>query len=603
MYLDFNRKQEILEKKDAAERLTETIAVLMHEIEILQMQREIQMKVKTNLDKTQKEFILREHIKTLREELDDKTEEDDEASAYMARIAESGMPAEQTEKMEREVRRLARTPQHSAEAAVIRDYLETALDLPWRKKTKENPNLAVAERILEKDHYGLTKVKERIMEFLAVKHNTSGGAAETPILCLVGPPGVGKSSVAKSVARALKRKFIRVSLGGVRDEADIRGHRKTYIGAMPGRVLYAMKQAKVTNPLILLDELDKMNEDARGNPAAALLEVLDQEQNNSFRDHYLEMDYDLSGVFFICTANSADRIPQPLADRLEIIPLSSYTENEKLHIAVKYLYPRQIKKHGLKRSQLRIDENAIKEMILSYTREAGVRELERMIAKLCRKAVKAVVMDRKPAVGVTKENLADYLGKPQYRRRQKEEAPQTGVCTGLAWTAMGGDTLAVEVNTMKGAGKFELTGNMGQVMKESAQAAVSYVRSRAGDLGINGKFYKDTDIHIHIPEGSVPKDGPSAGITMAAALTSALSGSLISDDVAMTGEITIRGRVLPVGGLKEKILAAKNAGITSVILPAENKNDVSEIEDEITSGLNLHYVKEMDEVLRIALKP
>jgi ATP-dependent Lon protease len=483
----------------------------------------------------------------------------------------------------------------------MRDYIERVLELPWFTKSKENRNLNRAAAQLDKDHYGLEKVKERVIEFLAVRQNAA--SLDAPILCLVGPPGVGKTSIARSVAKALDRKYVRMSLGGVRDEAEIRGHRKTYVGAMPGRILDAMRQAATMNPLILLDEIDKLGSDFRGNPAAALLEVLDEEQNCAFRDHYLELPYDLSDVLFICTANALEGIPQPLIDRLEIIEIFSYTQDEKQHIAEDFLLPKQLKKHGLRKAQLRCPPAVITDIIQFYTREAGVRQLERLIASLCRKTVKLLITEAQKSVRVNSKNLSSFLGKRKYRTQPANTAMEVGICQGLAWTASGGDTLSIEVNTMRGAGKFKLTGNVGKVMEESAQAAVSYIRSHSDQLSIHRNFYKDTDIHIHIPEGATPKDGPSAGITMATALASALTGTPVNHKIAMTGEITIRGRVLPIGGLKEKILAAKNAGIQTVLLPLENESDLSEISADIKEGLDFVLVKTMEEVLTRALAP
>jgi ATP-dependent Lon protease len=525
---------------------------------------------------------------------------DDELENYRAKIASGNYPEFVAEKLSQELRRLAHAGNFSAESAVLRDYIERVLELPWNNKTKENSSLTHAEEILEKDHYGIAKVKERIVEFLAVRQNSSD--LDAPIICLAGPPGVGKTSIAKSIARALNRKYVRMSLGGVRDESEIRGHRKTYVGAMPGRLIEAIRQAGALNPLILMDEIDKMSSDFRGNPASALLEALDAEQNNTFRDHYLELPFDLSDALFICTANQVENVPQPLMDRLEIIQLASYTEDEKLHIALDFLVPKQLKKHGLKKSQIRFQNEAINHIIRFYTREAGVRQLERMIATICRKAVKTLLIEERKSVNVTADNLETHLGKKKFRSQIKNGQPEVGVCRGLAWTSVGGDTLSIEVNTMKGTGKFKLTGNIGKVMEESALAAISYIRAQHEQLSIRKGFYKDTDIHIHIPEGATPKDGPSAGITMATAMVSALTDTPVSNQVAMTGEITIRGRVLPIGGLKEKILAAKSAGIQKVLLPWDNESDLSEINQEIKDGMDLVLVKTMDDVLNQSLE-
>ncbi|MDL2248556.1 endopeptidase La, partial [Tyzzerella sp. OttesenSCG-928-J15] len=484
---------------------------------------------------------------------------------------------------------------HAQEGVVIRDYIDWVLDIPWSEKSEENPDLRKAEKILNEDHHGLSEVKERVLEFLAVRQNTE--RLDSPVLCLVGPPGVGKTSVAKSVARALNREYVRMSLGGVRDEAEIRGHRRTYIGAMPGRIISAMKQAKTTNPVILLDEIDKLTSDQRGDPASALLEVLDAEQNNDFRDHYIEMAYDLSDVMFICTANDPSTIPPALFDRLEIIELSSYTQNEKEQIAEKFLIKKQMRKHGIHSGVLYIEPKAIPIIIEYYTKEAGVRQLERLIAKICRKAVKKTLMGEEMPIEVYAKDVEEYLGARKYKAAERNVITEPGIAIGLAWTKFGGDTMPIEVNSFKGKGKFEFTGNVGKVMQESAQAAVSYIRANCDKLGVNDSFYKNTDIHIHIPEGAVPKDGPSAGISMCTAMISQLSGKMVSDNVAMTGEITIRGRVLPVGGLKEKILAAKIKGIENIILPFDNIGDVADIEADIKSNLNLVYVKTMDEVV------
>jgi len=594
------QQQHLLEETNCLERLKNAFGILTYELDVLRMQRGLYEKVKVSLDKSQRDYILREQLKAIHTELGDAESMDNDLESYRARIASGNYPAFVVEKLNQELRRLAHAGNFSAESAVLRDYIERVLELPWKKKSRENNSLSHAEEVLDKDHYGLTKLKERIVEFLAVRQNSSN--LDSPIICLAGPPGVGKTSIAKSIARALNRKYVRMSLGGVRDESEIRGHRKTYVGAMPGRLIESMRQAGTLNPLILLDEIDKMSSDFRGNPASALLEVLDNEQNNTFRDHYLELPYDLSDVMFICTANQIESVPQPLIDRLEILQLASYTEDEKLHIATGFLMPKQLKKHGLKKSQIRLQSEAISHIIRYYTREAGVRQLERMVATVCRKTVKTLLTEERKSVTVNKDNLEAYLGKKKYRLQEKNEIPEVGVCRGLAWTSAGGDTLSIEVNTMKGSGKFKLTGNIGKVMEESAHAAISYIRSRHEQLSIRKGFYKDTDIHIHIPEGATPKDGPSAGITMATAMVSALTETPVNNQIAMTGEITIRGRILPIGGVKEKILAAKSAGIQKVLLPLENENDLSEINQGVKDGLDLVLVKTMEDVLNQALE-
>ncbi|MDR1537607.1 MAG: endopeptidase La [Clostridiales bacterium] len=596
--MPFEKQQILLEEIDASSRLEKAIGILSYELDVLRMQRSLYEKIRVGVEKSQREYILREQLKAIYEELGDDNGTS-EIEAYKEKIASSSLPQYAADKLSQELRRLEKSHSASTDAATLRDYLDRALELPWGVKTKENTDLLHAKEILEKDHYGLDKVKERILEFLAARQLAS--SLNAPIICLLGPPGVGKTSIAKSVASALGRKYARMSLGGVRDEADIRGHRKTYVAAMPGRFIEAMRQAGSSNPLILLDEIDKLSSDGRGSPASALLEALDSEQNSGFRDHYLEMPFDLSDVLFICTANTMETVPQPLIDRLEVIQLSSYTQDEKLHIAVNFLFPKQLMKHGLKKSQIRIKENVINDMILFYTREAGVRQLEREIGTVCRKAAMIFLTEKRRSLTLSTENLESFLGKKKYRKSARPIFSEIGVCQGLAWTPVGGDTLSIEVNTMKGTGKFKLTGNIGNIMAESAQAAISYVRSRQEQLSISKTFYRDTDIHMHIPEGATPKDGPSAGITMACALVSALTGRPILNSVAMTGEITIRGRVLPVGGLKEKILAAKAAGISKVLIPFDNSPDLSELSAEITEGLEFVLIKSMDEVLSHAL--
>ncbi|MDR1913190.1 MAG: endopeptidase La [Clostridiales bacterium] len=592
--------QSLLEERDGLIRLQKAVSFLTYELDLLKIQRGLYEKIKLNLDKNQRDYILREQLKAIHNELGDGDNVDDDLEVFREKMASAHLPEYVTQKLDKEIKRLKHSGGFAAEAFVLRDYIERVLDLPWHYKTKENMNLSHAEEVLEKDHYGLRKVKERVIEFLAVRQQTS--ALDAPIICLLGPPGVGKTSIAKSIARALNRKYVRMSLGGVRDEAEIRGHRKTYVGAMPGRMIDAMRQAGTLNPLILLDEIDKMTADFRGNPASALLEVLDSEQNVNFRDHYLELPFDLSDVLFICTANQLDGIPQPLIDRLEIIQLASYTEDEKIHIGMDFLLAKQLKKHGLRKNQLKFQNETYGALIRFYTREAGVRQLERAIAQICRKVVKILLTEEKKSVTVTPGNLETFMGNKKFRENKKNENAEVGICRGLAWTSVGGDTLSVEVNTMKGTGKFKLTGNIGKVMEESAHAAISYIRSRHEQLSIRKGFFKDTDIHIHIPEGATPKDGPSAGITMATAMVSALTDIPVSNQVAMTGEITIRGRVLPIGGLKEKILAAKNAGIQKVLLPWENESDLSEINQDVKEGLDLILVKTMDEVLSQALE-
>ena len=597
-----DNKQLILEELDEYRRLTMAVKFLFKEISVLKLQREIFAKVKTNIDQTQKEYFLREQVKVIQKELGDKEGVTGDLADYRERISKGRYPDVALEKLEKELKRLERMNASGPESSITRDYIEWVLDLPWHKKTRENRDLAKAQTVLDKDHYGLEKVKERVVEFLAVRQTAS--PLDAPIICLVGPPGVGKTSIAKSIARALQRKYVRMSLGGVRDEAEIRGHRRTYIGSIPGRIMYAMKQAGSVNPLILLDEVDKMSRDLRGDPASALLEVLDGEQNKAFRDHYLELPYDLSDVLFICTANTADSIPDALRDRLEIITLSSYTYDEKINIASRFLVDKQIRKHGLKKNQLRIKQDALSDVLHYYTKESGVRQLERCVGQLCRKAVKELLTaENKKTVTIDSDNLENYLGKRKFHLHPANELPEIGIARGLAWTKVGGDTLSIEVNTVKGSGKFELTGNMGTVMKESARAAMSYVRSEhVVDVHMPKKFYKNRDIHIHIPEGAVPKDGPSAGITMATAMVSALSGIPVRNDVGMTGEITIRGRVLPIGGIKEKVLAAKSAGLKKVILPLENEGDLKELPENVTTGIEFVLAKHMDEVLSHALQ-
>lgn len=594
-------KQKLLEAVDLVERLETLYTILSRELEILELERKIGARVRKQMEKTQKEYYLREQLKAIQKELGERDEEENEAQEFKQRIAAAALPPEVREKAEKEADRLGKMPPMAAEAVVVRSYLEWLLALPWEVQTEDRLDLDQAERILNEDHYGLKKVKERILEYLAVRKLAE--KMKGPILCLVGPPGVGKTSLAKSVARAMQRRFVRISLGGVRDEAEIRGHRRTYVGALPGRIIQGMRQAGSKNPVFLLDEIDKMSMDFRGDPSAALLEVLDPEQNNSFSDHYIELPFDLSRVLFITTANSTHTIPRALLDRMEVINLPGYTEEEKVHIGRSFLLPKQIREHGLKPEQISISDNTIKALIREYTREAGVRNLERSIATLCRKAAREIVQGRVKEVRITSRNLNTFLGPPRYRFGLAEKTDEVGVATGLAWTEVGGDVLSVEVSIMRGKGNLMLTGQLGDVMRESAQAGYTYIRSRARELGIPEDFHEKEDVHIHVPEGAIPKDGPSAGITMATALASALSGRPVRREVAMTGEITLRGRVLPVGGVKEKVLAAHRAGIKTVILPEENRKDLEEIPRHVRRRLRFVFVKNMDEVLQEALLP
>ena len=597
--LKIQQKQEILESLSPRKRLEKLGEIISHEMEVLEMERKINLRVRKQMERTQKEYYLREQMKAIQKELGERDERMAEAEEYREKIDGAGLPDEVREKSLKEVERLEKMPPAAAEAVVIRNYLDWILALPWSKQTEDRLDLVAAEKILDEDHYGLHKVKERIVEYLAVRQLAK--KLKGPILCLVGPPGVGKTSLAKSVARALDRNFVRVSLGGVRDEAEIRGHRRTYVGALPGRIIQGMRQAKSQNPVFLLDEIDKMSTDFRGDPSAALLEVLDPEQNNTFSDHYLEMPFDLSPVMFITTANVLYNIPQPLLDRMETIYLPGYTEEEKQKIAERYLFPKQLKEHGLDKEQLSVSEKTLRKIIRHFTREAGVRNLERQLATICRKVAKEVVRDKKKRAVIQAQNLEKYLGVPRYRFGVAEKDDEVGVATGLAWTEAGGDTLGIEVTLMKGKGQLLLTGKLGEVMRESAQAALSYIRSRVRELDINESFHEAYDIHIHIPEGAIPKDGPSAGITMATALISALTQRPARHAVAMTGEITLRGRVLPVGGVKEKVLAAHRAGIKTILLPAENKKDLTEIPENVRRKLELVFVEHMDQVLQYAL--
>ena len=596
--MEYKQRQKCLETVDLQMRFEVLAQFMTKEIEMIQITREIQAKVKERVDKNQREYILREQMKVIREELgEDNTQTD--AEQFEAQLQELEASDEVKEKIQKEIDRFRSSANMASENGVIRGYVETLLSMPWDKRDEEKVSLKQAEKILEEDHYGLEKVKERILEYLSVRLLT--GKGESPILCLVGPPGTGKSSIAKSVARALDKKFVRISLGGVRDEAEIRGHRKTYVGAMPGRIASALKNAGVKNPVMLLDEVDKASNDYKGDVFSALLEVLDSEQNSRFRDNYIELPVDLSEVLFIATANTLSTIPRPLLDRMEVIEISSYTENEKFHIAKEHLVPKQKKANGLKEAQLVIEDEALMEVISGYTREAGVRSLERQIGRICRKSARKILEEQVKEVVVTKENLEEFLGKERYEFQPANEKPEIGIVRGLAWTAVGGDTLQIEVNVMPGKGEFLLTGQLGDVMKESAQAGISFIRSVAEQYEIPKEFFEKHDIHIHIPEGAVPKDGPSAGITMATAMVSAITKVPVKADVAMTGEITLRGRVLPIGGLKEKLLAAKKAGIHMVLVPEKNEPDVRELDAEITDGLQIEFVGSMEQVLKLAL--
>jgi ATP-dependent Lon protease len=593
-------KQTLLELFDPTERLEKVLGYMRSEIEILEVEKRIRTRVKKQMEKTQKEYYLNEQMRAIQKELGEKDEFKNEIQELEDKIKEKKLSAEAREKAEKELKKLKMMSPMSAEATVVRNYIDWILSLPWHEYTEDKLDIEEAEKILEEDHYGLEKVKQRILEYLAVQ--TLVGQIKGPILCLVGPPGVGKTSLGRSIARSTGRKFVRVSLGGVRDEAEVRGHRRTYIGALPGKIIQSMKKAGSGNPVFLLDEVDKMSTDFRGDPSSALLEVLDPEQNSTFNDHYLDVDYDLSKVMFITTANTLERIPRPLQDRMEIIRIPGYTEIEKLNIAKKYLVRKQREANGLEERHVEFSDNAILAAIRHYTKESGVRSLEREIATVCRKvAVEVVKTDRQAHVVVSAKNLQKYLGAPKFRTSKGEEVAKIGVATGLAWTELGGELLAIEVTVMPGKGKLTITGKLGDVMQESAQAAMSYVRSRAGELGLERDFYQRIDIHIHVPEGGIPKDGPSAGITMATAVVSALTRYSVRHDMAMTGEITLRGRVLPIGGLKEKVLAAHRAGIKTILVPLENEKDIPEIPAAVVKSMRLELVEHMDDVLRKAL--
>ncbi len=596
--LYYEQRQRILEAVDIYERFELLSVLLSNEVEVMHIRHELQNKIKAQVDKNQREYLLREQLKVIREELgEDNTYA--EVEHFRDEVKKLKASKEVKERINKEIDRFKNAGNNSAESSVIRGYIETLLELPWDKASKDNQDLKNAKKVLEEDHYGLEKVKERVLEFLAVRTLTKKG--DSPILCLVGPPGTGKTSIGRSIARALEKKYVRISLGGVRDEAEIRGHRRTYIGAMPGRIANGLKMAGVKNPLMLLDEIDKVSSDYKGDTSSALLEVLDSEQNNKFRDNYVEIPLDLSEVLFVATANDIQTIPRPLLDRMEVIEISSYTENEKFHIAREHLLAKQVRKHGLENYRFSITDRALKKMISAYTREAGVRNLERKIGEICRKAARELLEEKKESLKITEGNLSKYLGKERYTVNRLNEKDDVGIVRGLAWTSVGGETLEIEVNVMPGKGELTLTGQLGDVMKESAVAGISYIRSVSAQYGIDKEFFSKNDIHIHIPEGAVPKDGPSAGITMATAMLSAITRIPVRADIAMTGEITLRGRVLPIGGLKEKLLAAKNAGMRTVLVPEKNRPDVEEISNEIKKGLEILFVEHMDEVLKEAL--
>ncbi len=598
--LNPNKRQEVLEAFDPKLRLETLYRILLEEIQILEIEQKISERVKKQINKVQKEYYLREQMKAIQKELGEDENIVEEVDEYKQKLKKLKLSKELNEKIEREINRLSKLVPSSAETGVIRNYIDWALNLPWNKETKDTLDIRKSARILDEDHYGLEKVKERILEYLAIRQLSK--TMKGPILCLVGPPGVGKTSIAKSIARSLDREFARMSLGGVRDEAEIRGHRRTYVGAIPGRIITAIRQVKSKNPVFLFDEVDKLASDFRGDPAAALLEVLDPEQNHDFTDHYLEFPFSLSKVMFITTANSVDTIPRPLLDRMEVIRIAGYTEEEKLKIAEIHLLPKQIEEHGLKEENLKVSKKAIRDIINYYTRESGVRNLERQLANLCRKTAKRIVEEKITSVNITPRNLKRYLGNPIYRYEMANIRDEVGIVRGLAWTPVGGDTLSVEVTPMQGEGELVLTGQLGDIMKESAKAGISYIRSRVDDLKINPDFHKDLDIHIHIPEGAIPKDGPSAGVAMATAVISALTDIPVYKDVAMTGEITLRGRILPIGGVKEKVLAANRAGIKKVILPVDNEKDMEDIPGNVKRRLEFVFAEHMDDVLKHAFK-
>ena len=595
--LYYEQKQKVLEAVELKERCELLCSIMENEIQILQIKIEIQEKVKERIDKNQREYIMREQMKLIREEL--KEDNVNEADQFEEELKKLKASKEVKEKIQKEIQRYRNTGMNSGESSVIRGYIETLLEMPWDKASKDSKDIERAREILEADHYGLEKVKERILEFLSVRILTKKG--DSPILCLVGPPGTGKTSIARSIAKALDKKYVRISLGGVRDEAEIRGHRRTYIGAMPGRIANGIRTAGVKNPLMLLDEIDKLSSDYKGDTASAMLEVLDGEQNVKFRDHYIEIPLDLSEVLFIATANDVQSIPRPLLDRMELIEVTSYTENEKFHIAKEHLWIKQVEKNGLNPEKISITDDALRKVISGYTREAGVRGLERKLGEICRKAARETLEKKKKSVKITEENLEKYLGKVRFTIQTLNDQDEIGIVRGLAWTSVGGDTLQIEVNTMPGRGEFRLTGQLGDVMKESAQAGISYIRSVSSQYHISDEYFRKHDIHIHIPEGAVPKDGPSAGVTMVTAMISAITKIPVRADVAMTGEITLRGRVLPIGGLKEKLLAARNAGMKIVFVPSKNKPDVEEISTEITKGLDIRYAETMEDILQVAL--
>lgn len=595
--VSYDKKQKILDAIAITERYEVLLAMLLQQIEVLAIKSDFQKKVQERVEKHQKEYVLREQMALIREELGE-TNTDSDALEYEKKLEELQASDEVKKRIKKEIQRFRGIAGNSSESTVSRGYIETLLELPWDKTSVDNQDLTHAQEILDEDHYGLEKVKERVIEFLAVRNLT--GKGESPILCLVGPPGTGKTSIARSIARALDKKYVRISLGGVRDEAEIRGHRRTYVGALPGRIVSGLRTAGVKNPLMLLDEIDKMSSDYKGDTASALLEVLDAEQNSKFRDHYVELPVDLSEVLFIASANSLSDIPGPLRDRMEIIEVSSYTENEKLHIAKDHLIAKQLKKNGVNEKQLKISDKALREVIAFYTREAGVRGLERRLGEICRKAARRIYEGETEKIRVSGNNLEEFLGKPKYREDKKNKKDEIGIVRGLAWTSVGGVTLEIEVNVLPGKGELVLTGKLGDVMKESARAGISYIRSISSDYGIDPEFFTRHDIHVHIPEGAVPKDGPSAGITMALAILSAITERPVRADIAMTGEITIRGRVLPIGGLKEKLLAAKNAGMKTVCIPKDNERDLSELSEEITEGMEILLIDHMNQLIKAA---